>query len=1524
VRGQSYECVSRIYADPEGVPTSTINRQCGDTGASKAFLITSRSLGSPPAIEEIKPRGGVDLQCQAETPCSLAVEGVGLREGDAVELVLLREGDERTAEEACPSLGSRRSVEVVPGVSRVSRVLGNSSQDTAAVVDVGTPPAGRYAVCYASSLAVGEGGSPGPRDFQYAVGLLDVGSGFWGCDFESGKCGMETTSSGETGDIEVLFKRTQGPASEDRETGPRVDNTLGTEEGHYLVLNSSDFLPGASAIVYSPPLALPQGSQCLNFAYHMYGRDVNALRVYTPRWMAAPSAEKIGAPSWIKVGNQGNRWRTGRLTVESDGQSPVLIVFEGVKGTGEQSIVALDDISLAPGACTEDGSAGGRSRGAPSELLCGEVRLRTGSHARDKSWFVEGAVSCSGRGYSADNLANEWRPCCLPRLGDYTLTLQDAYGDGWTGSVLEFRFLGQTFSFGEDFSSSGAEASYTLSVGVMSITEAKGSSNAIELTVQTKEAGSPVWCAAQPAGGPALSPRAVRTTGRQSSTAVQEAGGSVTVRLGGLQENQDYDVFCYTEAGGMTADEVAATRMTVTTDNEAPTVTIQGVDSKLREATARVSVNEAGRVWCVANSGGYVPTDPVFRADGESWEVERDGVGEAEEISFKNLQPDTEYFLFCTAEDDALPTPNRVPQSRLITMMTTFRTEAQLPQLSFIGHRFTAQALLIEVQLDVPGAVTCLEYPVTQNARPSESTINYAGTEVVVPKPETSVEVELKDVSPGGEYLVYCRAASSGGTEKQPIASMWENAYLVEPFREFCEIPGFPKTVEDATERTVFDVMTPDEENVVRAFMGRQIDLGLLGVYRITLMPDKKAITDFLDKGGEKPKRYARVRAGSCRNGEGLYRQFRVGPLEGATAFGSSTTEMTYEELGEPVPVSCEGWVMDGPFGRRRRLSQLKDLDSLIQESFGYPMLGPHNADKGIAKNGGLIPGPLLHHKKSDDLWLGFKTPTGVVVPLWFLLDAPEIHIEEGEDGQPTKNSAKAVWAEFKKRLEFDTHTVRGVEYNRQFFNSVDELMEEYAKCQDGTGECTLKTVTPDECHERHEERRSLSQQGRRRLQPHGGPNSRGDLDYRWIPEHYNPAGPRYTLVSSGFGFNYNVTYVGWSFVTNWDRDKSLQLWDVRFNGQRMAYEIGLQEALAHYTVHESDWWFLDSWFGGLGSAMRKLFKGIECPQHATMIGPIDNLCIFEWDRAKPLRSHYLNNALTVGTPGTALVLRCIITVSNYDYILDYIFHPNGAFQSELSFTGELYMGIEVPQVYSAEQDGYGFRVNAQNRMGTLHSHQGLWKVDLDVGGDAENDSVYWDEVQPDDSTLGGMMLNREYKETEKAASLPADKHSHYLYHVADETKSTFRNDFSYWILPYEDLKVLQPDYALYDGPASWTKYKFASTVYKESELDCQLPRDNKFTTQPAMELDRMVDNDENIRGADVVTWISSGVWHTPSSEDMPVTYALGNTLGFLVKPFNIWDTDTSDELHNGIGGNAKDPGSCAIVRDKSVNWDRD
>ncbi|XP_034039661.1 zonadhesin-like [Thalassophryne amazonica] len=124
-------------------------------------------------------------------------------------------------------------------------------------------------------------------------------------------------------------------------TGPSADHSGG---GHYLYIEASHVTHRDTARLISSPCS-DSGPQCLQFWYHMYGSaDTMGLHVYLVQG-------KMATVIWQKKNDQGNMWHQAQ--VEFTTTQAFQIIFEGRRGSNEQSDVAIDDVSLHHGHCGE-------------------------------------------------------------------------------------------------------------------------------------------------------------------------------------------------------------------------------------------------------------------------------------------------------------------------------------------------------------------------------------------------------------------------------------------------------------------------------------------------------------------------------------------------------------------------------------------------------------------------------------------------------------------------------------------------------------------------------------------------------------------------------------------------------------------------------------------------------------------------------------------------------------------------------------------------------------------------------------------------------------------------------------------------------------------------------------------------------------------------------------------------------------------------------------------------------------------
>ncbi|XP_068594204.1 uncharacterized protein wu:fb63a08 isoform X2 [Cebidichthys violaceus] len=125
-------------------------------------------------------------------------------------------------------------------------------------------------------------------------------------------------------------------------TGPSSDHTTG--DGHYLYIEANSASNGDTARLISSECS-DSGPQCLQFWYHMYGSaDTMGLHVYLFQ-------DRLADAVWWKRNDQGNMWQLAQVDITTTGAFQIII--EGRRGSNEESDVAIDDVKLYRGRCSD-------------------------------------------------------------------------------------------------------------------------------------------------------------------------------------------------------------------------------------------------------------------------------------------------------------------------------------------------------------------------------------------------------------------------------------------------------------------------------------------------------------------------------------------------------------------------------------------------------------------------------------------------------------------------------------------------------------------------------------------------------------------------------------------------------------------------------------------------------------------------------------------------------------------------------------------------------------------------------------------------------------------------------------------------------------------------------------------------------------------------------------------------------------------------------------------------------------------
>jgi len=423
------------------------------------------------------------------------------------------------------------------------------------------------------------------------------------------------------------------------------------------------------------------------------------------------------------------------------------------------------------------------------------------------------------------------------------------------------------------------------------------------------------------------------------------------------------------------------------------------------------------------------------------------------------------------------------------------------------------------------------------------------------------------------------------------------------------------------------------------------------------------------------------------------------------------------------------------------------------------------------------------------------------------------------------------------------------------------------------------------------------------------------DLDHLPGPRSVSFAGLRFRVDRA----TQYVSWMGWGMYLGFDRDMGLSMWDIRFRGERLIYELAPQEAIAQYAGNDpmqSTTAWLDRYFG-MGGNVRDMLPGYDCPHEAiflpatthSFMGSITRqraICIFEHDTGRPLTRHMGYSEGEFGAvKGYVLVIRSISTVGNYDYLFDYIYHLDGTVEVRLSASGYLQGGF-----WESSQEGYGTAIR-DTTMGSLHDHVINYKVDLDVAGE-ENSLLFTSTAQEeieqpwfeDDwgSTVLQQKITRTFIENEDDALLKFPQNFQGGYSLVNkDAHNRWGIARGYAIHPgYSPVHNTVVGSKRLLNNANWARYNLAVSRRKETEPTSSSMWNQNLPGAPMVDFHNFFDG-ENITQQDLVAWINVGMHHLPQAEDAPNTRTNVAASSFFLTPLNYFDEDISMDAMNAI-----------------------
>ncbi|KAJ5745952.1 membrane copper amine oxidase [Penicillium odoratum] len=432
------------------------------------------------------------------------------------------------------------------------------------------------------------------------------------------------------------------------------------------------------------------------------------------------------------------------------------------------------------------------------------------------------------------------------------------------------------------------------------------------------------------------------------------------------------------------------------------------------------------------------------------------------------------------------------------------------------------------------------------------------------------------------------------------------------------------------------------------------------------------------------------------------------------------------------------------------------------------------------------------------------------------------------------------------------------------------------------------------------------------------GANSDGEwahTDQRGKVLPHDRSYPPVSVAPSGsrFGVDVEQKYVEWmdfTFYISFSHDVGMTLHDIRYKGQRILYELGLQEALAHYAGNDpvqSMTSYLDSYYG-FGPYAFELAKGYDCPSYATYLNStfyedetththIHSICLFEYDADYPMQRHSSSYYVSV-TKNVYFTVRSVSTVGNYDYMFSYSFYMDGSIGVEVRASGY------IQSAYYAHNEDFGYHIH-DALSGSMHDHVLNFKADFDILG--LNNTIQLTKQIPttqkfawSNQTRNTMKIEHSNIKNEDESRFNWAANSATQVKVLNLDETTPYGEYrGYRILPSTGTIHLTVENSTnLRNAAQWANYDIQVTQHHDTEPRSAHPKNSQDVEDPAINFNKFF-NGENLTQQDLVVWLNLGMHHVPHTGDLPNTVFTTAHSGVQFMPLNYLLGDPSRETVN-------------------------
>ncbi|KAK0649345.1 copper amine oxidase [Cercophora newfieldiana] len=396
------------------------------------------------------------------------------------------------------------------------------------------------------------------------------------------------------------------------------------------------------------------------------------------------------------------------------------------------------------------------------------------------------------------------------------------------------------------------------------------------------------------------------------------------------------------------------------------------------------------------------------------------------------------------------------------------------------------------------------------------------------------------------------------------------------------------------------------------------------------------------------------------------------------------------------------------------------------------------------------------------------------------------------------------------------------------------------------------------------------------------------------------------------------IRWQKWDFKVGFNQREGMVLYDVHYDSRPLFYRLSLSDMCIPYADPRSPYHrkaAFDLGDAGAGIMANNLALGCDCLGSIYYISgvladgngqplPMPNvICVHEQDAGILWKHTNYRTNRAVAVRNRELVLQTILTVSNYEYILAFIFNTAGDLTYEARATGILSTS-PVDLALSKTPHPFGTVVHP----GVLAAfHQHFFSLRIDPMVDGHGNTLVYDEAHPLPTDLalnphgvGYALTSTPILTSGGFDTAPAHNRTFKI------TNPSVLNPVNASPVGYKIM--VPPMQPILAGPTSfhYKRAEFADrAVYATKYRDGELYAGGLYTNQSrgGQGVRSWAGRGDGLEGGDAVVWVQFGINHVPRVEDFPVMPM--EMLRVMLRPVNFFEKNPAGDVpESGQGAN--------------------